>query len=110
MIMPLRGAGLMAAVRAMESYRPERDRLFEDRFAMGFLPLMYRAIVRLLNIPVLRALIVMRARQVPGAMGILEDPLCRTRFFDDTFRDAVVKRFEQDERVAVSLPSSSHGV
>ena len=79
--------------RAIESYRPERDRLFRDRFAMGFLPLKYRVIVRLLRVPVLgRALLAMRERQVPGIMGNL---LCRTRFIDDTFRETVANGFDQ---------------
>jgi len=82
-----------AVGRAIESYRAEKDRLFEDCFAMGFLPVKYRAIVRLLQVPVLgAALLAMRERQVPGIMGNL---LCRTRFIDDTFRDTVARGFEQ---------------
>lgn len=82
-----------AAGRALETVRPEKDRLFEDRFAMWFLPLMYRAVVRLLNIPVVGAfLLAKRERQVPGIMGNL---LCRTRFIDDALRDAVTKGYKQ---------------
>ena len=76
-----------AAGRALESRRPEGDRLFSDPFAMAFLPPTYRAIVHLLDLPVLgRALLALRERQIPGIMGNL---LCRTRFIDDAFRDAL---------------------
>ncbi len=49
--------------------------------------------VRVLRIPLLgRALLAMRERQIPGIMGNL---WCRTRFIDDTFRQAVADGFGQ---------------
>jgi methyltransferase (TIGR00027 family) len=84
------------------------DRLFEDRFAMEFLPLMYRVIVRLLRIPVLgAALLAKRERQIPGIMGNL---LCRTRFIDDTFREAVAKGFEQVAILGAGFDSRAYRI
>lgn len=96
------------AGRAIELYRPESDRLFEDRFAMEFLPLMYRAIVRLLQVPVLgTALLAKRERQLPGIMGNL---VCRTRFIDDTFRDALAKGFEQIAILGAGFDSRAYRI
>lgn len=82
-----------AAGRAIASYRLEKDRLFEDRFARGFLKFGYRVIVDLLRLPGIgTALLAMRERQLPGIMGNL---LCRTRFIDDTLRDALKRGFDQ---------------
>ncbi len=82
-----------AAGRAIESRRPANDRLFFDPFAIGFLPPTYRAMVGLLGLPVLGpALLALRERQVPGIMGNL---VCRTRFIDDTLRDALAGGCEQ---------------
>jgi len=81
------------AGRAIESHRPDNDRLFEDRFAMTFLPRLHRVIVRILLLPIIGpALLAMRERQIPGIRGNL---LCRTRFIDDTFRDELTRACEQ---------------
>ncbi len=97
-----------AAGRAIESYRPESDRLFEDRFAMGFLPFMHRAIVRLLQVPVLgKVLLAKRERQIPGIMGNL---ICRTRFIDDTFRDAGAQGFEQAAILGAGFDSRAYRI
>lgn len=97
-----------AAGRAIESYRPERVRLFEDRFAMGFLPPMHRAIVHLLHVPVLgAALLAMRERQIPGIMGNL---LCRTRFIDDTLRDALTRGVTQVAILGAGLDSRAYRI
>ena len=81
------------AGRAIESRRPDSDRLFEDRFAMTFLPRVHQVIVRLMLLPIIGpALLAMRERQIPGIRGNL---LCRTRFIDDTFRDALARGCEQ---------------
>ena len=82
-----------AAGRAIESRRPANDRLFFDPLAISFLPSKYRAIVRLLGLPVLGpALLALRERQIPGIMGNL---FCRTRFIDDSLRDALAGGCEQ---------------
>ena len=82
-----------AAVRAIESYRPWKERLFEDRFACRFLPPVWRGIIELLRLPGLgSAVLAMRERQFPGVMGNL---FCRTRFIDDALRDALGKGLDQ---------------
>lgn len=82
-----------AAVRAIESYHPEEERLFEDRFAHRFLPPVWRGIIELLRLPGLgAAVLAMRERQFPGVMGNL---FCRTRFIDDALRDALGKGLDQ---------------
>jgi methyltransferase (TIGR00027 family) len=82
-----------AAGRAIESSRSEDDRLFEDRFARGFLTVGYRVIVDLLCIPwVGAALLAMRERLFPGIMG---NVLCRTRFIDDALTDALEEGLDQ---------------
>ena len=81
-----------AAGRAIESCRDD-DRLFDDPYALGLLPRSHRTMVRLLRLPVLGpALLAMRERQIPGIMGNL---WCRTRFIDDTFREAMAAGFRQ---------------
>jgi len=82
-----------AAVRAIESYRPRKERLFDDRFACRFLPPVWRGIIELLRLPGLgSAVLAMRERQFPGVMGNL---FCRTRFIDDALRDALGKGLDQ---------------
>lgn len=79
--------------RALESNRAKADRLFEDQFAEEFLPLLQRVLLHLLQLPILGpALLSLRERQIPGIMGNL---LCRTRFLDDTLRDALKHGFRQ---------------
>ena len=86
-----------AAARTVESYRPEEERLFEDRFARDLLPPVWRFVVDLLRAPGLdTALLAMRERRFPGVLGNL---ICRTRFIDDSLRAAL----EQDLRQVVIL-------
>jgi methyltransferase (TIGR00027 family) len=95
-----------AAGRALESLRPEADRLFEDRFAMGFLPVGLRTTVQVLRIPIVgNALLAMRERQIPGIMGNL---LCRTRFIDDVYRKAVIEGFEQVVTLGAGFDSRAY--
>lgn len=97
-----------AAGRAIESRRREGDRLFVDRFAMGFLPFKYRFIVHLLELPILgAALLAMRERQVPGIMGNL---ICRTRFIDDTLRDGLEAGCEQVAILGAGLDSRAYRI
>jgi methyltransferase (TIGR00027 family) len=97
-----------AAGRAIESFRPARDRLFLDGLAVGFLPPIQRIIVHLLRLPVLGpALLAARERQVPGIMGNL---LCRTRFIDDAFVGAVEDGFEQVVILGAGLDSRAYRI
>jgi O-methyltransferase involved in polyketide biosynthesis len=41
----------VASIRAIESYRSEKDRLFEDRFALHFLEPAWRLILHVLHLP-----------------------------------------------------------
>ena len=80
----------VAIARALESYRPQNERLFDDPLARGFVN---RGILALLRLPIIGcALLAMRERQFPGIMGHL---LCRTRFIDDALRDALAKGIDQ---------------
>jgi methyltransferase (TIGR00027 family) len=79
--------------RAVETFRSGDDRLFEDRYAIEFLPALHRIVLRILLLPALGpALLSMREKQVPGIMGNL---LCRTRFIDDALRTALANGHEQ---------------
>jgi methyltransferase (TIGR00027 family) len=75
---------------------------------MGFLPLKYRVIVRLLRVPVIgERLLAVREQQVPGIIGNL---LCRTRFIDDTFREAVAEGFEQVAILGAGFDSRAYRI
>jgi len=77
------GLTVMALIRAIESYRPERDRLFDDRFSRGLLPGSWRAFL----LPGVRhALLALGERRGPGALGNL---YCRTRYIDDALVEAM---------------------
>jgi methyltransferase (TIGR00027 family) len=97
-----------AAGRALESFRSSEDRLFEDRFALDFLPAVYRLAVLVLRAPLLGpALLAARERQIPGITGNL---LCRTRFIDDAFRDAVAGGCEQIVILGAGLDSRAYRI
>lgn len=94
--------------RALENSLPREDRLFDDPYAIRFLPLKHRAIVHLLQLPVIGpALLSFRERQVPGVMGNL---LCRTRFIDDTLREALSKKFQQCVILGAGLDSRPYRI
>ena len=83
----------VASIRTIESYRSEKDRLFEDRFALHFLRPVWRLILHLLRLPLIgTAFLALRERQFPGIMGAI---ICRTRFIDDALRDALEEGFCQ---------------
>jgi methyltransferase (TIGR00027 family) len=83
-----------AALRAIETYRSKRDRLFEDPLAHGFLEKpAWRVILKLFRFSIFRnALLKTRERQFPGVIGGL---LCRTRFIDDTLSHAIASGVDQ---------------
>jgi methyltransferase (TIGR00027 family) len=96
------------AARAIESCRPEGNRLFEDRFAMEFLPAAYRAIVRISRVPLIGpTLLALRERRIPGVMGSV---LCRTRFIDDTLRDAMASGVQQVAILGAGFDSRAYRI
>ena len=77
------GMIVMALIRAIESYRPERERLFDDRFSRGLVPGLWKVLL----LPGLRhALVALAEARGPGALGNL---YCRTRYIDDALRNAL---------------------
>jgi methyltransferase (TIGR00027 family) len=88
-----RTAQAIAAVRAAETFRPADERLFEDRFARGFLGPRFRLLVDLSRIPAFRRLLVaLYDRRLPGAMV---SAVCRTRFIDDALGEALADGAQQ---------------
>jgi methyltransferase (TIGR00027 family) len=83
----------LAFLRALESYRSKKNRLFEDQFARGFLKFSWRALLALMRLPGVESLfIALGERQAPGVWGGL---LCRIRYMDDTLRDALKEGLDQ---------------
>jgi methyltransferase (TIGR00027 family) len=86
-------AEAVALARCLESDLPVDRRLFEDRFACGFLGPVPRAIAVLCRVAPLRALLLGAAElAMPGARGIA---VGRTRFIDDAFAAALDAGAEQ---------------
>lgn len=83
-----------AVIRAIESCRSKRDRLFADPFARGFVRNPFsRLIIGLMNITGIgTALLALRDRQFPGVIGGL---ICRTRYIDDALQNALREGFKQ---------------
>jgi methyltransferase (TIGR00027 family) len=71
-------------VRAMESYTPENQRLFNDPLVIHFLPWLAQLAIR--TAPIRSRFIVWFDHKAPGIRGAL---LCRTRAIDDAVRMAV---------------------
>ena len=97
--MPLFGSGMTrqalstATVRAVESYRDEETRLYEDRIGVALLPPLWQAFVRPMRWSVVRRpLLEYRERQFPGVIGNL---VCRTRFIDDVLERELRDGVEQ---------------
>jgi methyltransferase (TIGR00027 family) len=83
-----------AVIRAIESCRSKRNRLFEDLLARGVVRNPFsRWIIGLMNITGIgTALLALRDRQFPGVIGGL---ICRTRYIDDALQNALREGFEQ---------------
>jgi len=78
-----RRALILAYLRAIESYRPERERLFDDRFSRDLMPLSSKISL----LPGFRhAIVAMMEANVPGLIG---DLYCRTRYIDDALDNAL---------------------
>lgn len=83
----------LAFLRALESNRSKKDRLFEDRFARRLLKFSWRALLELMRLPgVGSSIFALRDRQAPGVYGGL---LCRIRYMDDTLSDALKEGLDQ---------------
>src|SRR5262245_30389757 len=88
-----RTAEFMALFRALESSRPPRRRLFEDRFAQLFLRLPLRLVLHLARLPLGRGLIPrLIDSRWPGARS---SAVARTCFIDDALRAALRDGVEQ---------------
>jgi methyltransferase (TIGR00027 family) len=82
-----------ATVRAVESYRDEETRLYEDRIDVALLPPLWQAFVRPMRWSIVRRpLLAYRERQFPGVIGNL---VCRTRFIDDVLQRELRDGVEQ---------------
>ncbi len=82
-----------SATRVIEMYFPEEHRLFEDPFALKFLPFGWQVVIRLLFLPGLRgAILSLRERRMPGTLGAI---LCRTRYIDDVLKRSLDEGLEQ---------------
>ncbi len=72
----------LAFLRAVESYRPEQERLFDDQFSRGLLSGPWKVFL----LPGVRhAMVALTELISPGVMGNL---YCRTCYIDDALRDA----------------------
>lgn len=78
-----RRALTLAYLRAVESYRPKRERLFDDRFSRDLIPTSSKISL----LPGFRhAIVAMMEANVPGLIG---DLYCRTRYIDDALYNAL---------------------
>ncbi|HXX38617.1 MAG TPA: SAM-dependent methyltransferase [bacterium] len=86
-------AGYMTLFRALESYRPEAERLFEDTMAVGFLKPSLRRAACLSRIPVVGEVVRWYIdKQWPGART---SGIARTRFIDDELINALKNGVKQ---------------
>jgi len=101
-------AAAPAIIRVIESYRSEKERLFDDRFANGLLPALFRVISDLLRVPLLgTAVLAVRERQWPGLMGNI---ICRTCYIDDVLRDALGEGLDQVVILGAGLDSRAYRI
>ncbi len=105
----IRGSALApAALRVIESYRPVEERLFDDRFAIGFLTPVWLIFVKLMRLSGLRSVVFgMRERMTPGVIGNL---VCRTRFIDDALQDALKEGIKQVVILGAGFDSRAYRV
>lgn len=77
----------VAAIRAIESARPQRDRLFVDPLAAAFLGPKMRAVLTLSRLPGMSdRVMAFYERALPGVLG---STLCRVRYIDEAAPRAV---------------------
>jgi methyltransferase (TIGR00027 family) len=89
-----RTAESAAISRVMETFRPQGERLIEDRFALGFIKNPIRkANARLMRFRTIRdAIVTLQDRILPGGLGML---IGRTLYLDDALRRALEGGVEQ---------------
>ena len=86
-------AAYVALYRAMETAERRRPRLFDDPYALRFLPLKLQAAVQLARLPISQRLLARYADlRAPGART---SAIARTVFIDDVLRRAVLDGAEQ---------------
>ena len=98
--------GLLAAtaLRVTESYRPDGERVIEDRFGRDFLLPVWRPLL----LPGVRhALIALTERRGPGALGML---LCRTRYIDDALCNALGQGLDQVVNLGVGFDTRAYRI
>jgi methyltransferase (TIGR00027 family) len=87
------GAEIMILVRALESSRPDADRLFEDRLASGLLSPATRLLLQLLRLPLVgTSLLGIAEALAPGVRGFI---VGRTRYIDDALVAALGEGLDQ---------------
>lgn len=89
-----RTAEYMALFRAVESARPESQRLFDDPFAIGFLDPSFRLLAQLASIRFVSNLVawLIDTKGVPGARTVA---VARTRFIDELLVNALKDGVQQ---------------
>jgi methyltransferase (TIGR00027 family) len=103
-----RTAEAAAVARATESIRPKADRLFEDTYARLLVSTAWRAILRLLHVPVLGpVLLALGDRRFPGVLGNF---LCRTRYIDEVLETALADGFAQVVILGAGLDSRAYRI
>ena len=79
----------LAFLRAVESYRPEQERLFDDQFSRNLLSGVWKVFL----LPGIRhAMVALTELVSPGVAGNL---YCRTCYIDDALRDALGRGISQ---------------
>ncbi len=79
----------LAYLRSVESFRPERERLFDDRFSRDLLPRSWKISL----LPGLRQTIVaLMEANIPGFVGSL---YCRTSYIDDVLNHSLASGIKQ---------------
>jgi methyltransferase (TIGR00027 family) len=91
---PSRTAEYMALFRAVESARPEWERLFDDPLAIAFLRKSFRLLVHLARVP-FAGNIVPWLIDTKGVAGARSVAVVRTRFIDEQLVDALNKGCKQ---------------
>ncbi|MDW7730612.1 MAG: class I SAM-dependent methyltransferase [Bacillota bacterium] len=81
-----------AFLRAVEYLTEPEKRLFKDPYSFYFLPPMFRSIIYLMRAKwFYNWMIQIREKATPGVLGGI---YCRTRYFDDTIRNAIADGFK----------------
>jgi methyltransferase (TIGR00027 family) len=82
-----------AVLRAVESSRHPKERLFTDPYAPLFLNINFQIVLKLLLMPRIgRAVLKRREKKYPGMIGNF---LCRTRYIDDLAKNLLKETFDQ---------------